>query len=315
MKIKSPSREEWVDILNKCPDATFFATPEWLDVVEKTFGYKTATKLFVFEDGQRVLVPLSVIGRSYYVFKQYISVPFHNYGGFFSDKEISEDKVKRIVKALKGITTLSVILCPHPFSKVKYPEEYKGDRYSTHILDLSIGFDAIWQQYEDRDQTRKARKEGVTIRLGETMDDFKIYYEMYFASTKRWGLKKTQPFKLYENLCKIARDKIKLWLASYNEKDIAGIILGYFNEIVVYWGGSFFFEYGKLRPNNFLMIEAIRDACEKGCKYFDFLPSAGLEGVERFKENFGAEKYEYYTYTITGKLSGNLSKFKKYIIR
>ena len=32
------------------------------------------------------------------------------------------------------------------------------------------------------------------------------------------------------------------------------------------------------------------DAIKKSCKYFDFNPSGGHEGVVRFKETFGTEK-------------------------
>lgn len=304
------SKEEWLEILEKCPDATFFATPEWAEVVEKTYDYKNVTKLFVFEDGQKVLCPLVRTNKVYGIFSQHLSVPFHNYGGFFSNEEISEIKVEKIIKYLTNGLTMGVTICPHPLSRVKYPAEYIADKYSTHILDLIQGFEYIWFEYEDKDQARKARKEGVTIRLGETINDFRIYDEMYSDSAKRWGLKECQPLKLYENLYNLGSNRINLWLARHNEKDIAGIILGYFNEIVVYWGGAFLYEYGRLRPNNLLMIEAIKDACEKGYRYFDFLPSAGIEGVEKFKENFGAEKHEYFAYNFQGKLLNMLRKFK-----
>jgi lipid II:glycine glycyltransferase (peptidoglycan interpeptide bridge formation enzyme) len=310
MNIKVPSKSEWLEAIRDCSEATFFVTPDWLEVVEKTFGNKTATKLFEFDDGQKVVVPISLIGKQYWIFKHYISVPFHNYGGLFSNREISKVKVNQIIERLTENSTAIVTMCPHPLSKVKYPDEYRNDKYSTHILDLTQGFESIWNNYNDRDQARKARKEGVTIRAGKSMDDFKIYYEMYLNSAKRWGFKESQPFKLFENLFKITGKKTKLWIARHEEKDLAGIVLGYRKEIVVYWGGAFFYEYGRLRPNNFLLIEAIKDACEKGYKYFDFLPSAGIEGVEKFKASFGAEKYEYFTYLFAGKFVRQASRLK-----
>jgi lipid II:glycine glycyltransferase (peptidoglycan interpeptide bridge formation enzyme) len=311
MKIKFPSKSEWLEAIKDCSEATFFATPGWLEVVEKTFGNKAATKLFEFEDRQKVIVPISLIGKQYWICKHYISVPFYNYGGLFSNTEISNVKVNQIIESLTENSTAIVTMCPHPFSKVSYPCEFRADKYSTHILDLSQGFENIWSAYKDRDQARKAKKEGVTIRFGKTIDDFKKYYEIYLDSTKRWGLKEPQPFDLYKNLFNIAIGKIKLWFAMHDKKNIAGIILGYFNESVVYWGGAFFYEYGRLRPNNFLLIEAVKDAYEKGYKYFDFLPSAGIEGVENFKASFGAEKHEYYTYIFMGKLLKRASNIKQ----
>jgi lipid II:glycine glycyltransferase (peptidoglycan interpeptide bridge formation enzyme) len=313
MKVRKPSREEWQEILDKCTHATFFATPDWAEVVEKTYCYKTDTKLFLFGDGQKVIVPLSIIGKSYRIFAHYISVPFHNYGGLFSDREISDLRIRKIIDRLKSGLKMDVTLCPHPFSNARYPDDYITDEYSTHILDLTQGFESIWSKYKDRDQARKARKEGVTIRLGNSIDDFKTYYEMYCASAKRWGLKDPQPYMLYENLCGMAGSRLKLWFANYNEKDIAGIILAYFNEIVVYYGAAFYYEYEKLRPNNLLLIEAIKDACNRRYKYFDFLPSAGIEGVEKFKKSFGAEKHKFNSYHLTGKYLDIISNLRKII--
>lgn len=298
MIIRKPSTREWIAILKKCPTATIFATPSWIEIVNKTYGYKDVTKLFIFEDGQKVLLPLMQTRNILGIFSQYLSVPFYNYGGLFSAREISEDRVSQIFNALKGLTTRSVILCPHPLSRVKYPEKYKGDKYSTHILDLSVGFERIWKGYKDNDQARKARKarkEGITIKSGETLDDFRTYYEMYLDSAKRWGLSNPQPWALYENLYKFGGDMLKLWIAQLSDKTIAGIILGYFNKNVIYWGGSFYFNYGTYRPNNLLHIEAIKDACEKDYKIYDFLPSGGIRGVEKFKETFGVKKLDFYT--------------------
>jgi hypothetical protein len=37
------------------------------------------------------------------------------------------------------------------------------------------------------------------------------------------------------------------------------------------------------------MYEIIKSCCEEGYSWFDFNPSAGLEGVRAFKESFGAK--------------------------
>ena len=56
----------------------------------------------------------------------------------------------------------------------------------------------------------------------------------------------------------------------------------------MYWHGAARESSLALRPANRLFGEVIRDACERGFRWFDFNSSAGLEGVRRFKEGFGA---------------------------
>ena len=295
--IEKVSISEWNNIITKCSEATFFATPEWAEIVNRSYGLKIATLLFIFEDGQEVLLPLMKIrgGRRYKLFRvyNYLSVPFHNYGGLFSAQPISKDKAEQIFNYLKKTFTPSVIICPNPLSQGPCPEQYKTQGYFTHLLDLTGGFDQFWKQYEDRDQARKARKANIQILMAKDLEDYKNYYEMYLDSARRWGLNNLQPWVLYKNLCLMSNDYMKLWLAKLDNQIIAGIILGYFNQNVIYWGAAFYHKSQQYRPNNLLHTEAIKDACEKGYKVYDFLPSGGNKGVEKFKESFGAKRIHF----------------------
>ena len=136
-------------MLDACPEATFYATPEWLSVVERTYGFKSVPKMFAFEDGQRVLVPLSIVAKYYVIFKQYISVPFYNYGGLFSDRTISPQRIRNILEYLSKKLALSVTVCLHPLSETLCPEEFRAQDYTTHLLCLQGGFDEYWKPQAD----------------------------------------------------------------------------------------------------------------------------------------------------------------------
>lgn len=300
--INKISHNEWNGIIGKCDDATFFATPEWAEILNKTFGYKIATKLFILDDGTKILLPLMKIGKHQRFFSQYLSVPFHNYGGLFSERTLKEDEINLIIKKLKGVWPIDITIVPHPFSNNKLSTIYEADQYSTQILNLTDGFKKFWQIYHDNDQIRKskkAEKAGIRITNDNSVRAFKDYYKMYLNSVRRWGLESPQPFELYKNICKFAQNKIKLWLALKDNKIIAGIILGYFNKMVIYWGGAYYSEYGIYRPNNLLHVEVIKHACDNGYEFYDFLPSGGITGVEKFKQSFGAKKINFYSYRIT----------------
>jgi CelD/BcsL family acetyltransferase involved in cellulose biosynthesis len=58
-----------------------------------------------------------------------------------------------------------------------------------------------------------------------------------------------------------------------------------------HWHGASLEKYFRLRPNNLIYYEAIKDACESGFSWFDFNPSSGHEGVRSFKKRFGSQAY------------------------
>jgi lipid II:glycine glycyltransferase (peptidoglycan interpeptide bridge formation enzyme) len=80
-----------------------------------------------------------------------------------------------------------------------------------------------------------------------------------------------------------------MWLAERDGKAVAGAIMCHDPNHVCYWHGAADAEAFKLQPVNLLIATVIQDACGRGAKWFDFLPSGGIGGVAQFKKSFGAE--------------------------
>jgi len=118
MKVKKPSKKEWLDVIGKCPDATYFATPDWVNIVERTTEFKNTTRLIILDDGAKAIFPLMIIRKNCKIFAQYFSVPFYNYGGIFSQRPISKDEVEQIIKKIKrGLPLRKIQIFSHPLSK------------------------------------------------------------------------------------------------------------------------------------------------------------------------------------------------------
>jgi lipid II:glycine glycyltransferase (peptidoglycan interpeptide bridge formation enzyme) len=135
----------------------------------------------------------------------------------------------------------------------------------------------------------------VRVRPATSINDYHAYYNAYQDSLQRWGERASMhyPRMLFENgfqLAKIYPDNIKLWLATVNEKVIAGAWVFYWNQHVDWWHGAAYASYFDHYPNNVLQTHIIIDALEKGYKFYDFNPSGGHENVARFKARFGAKK-------------------------
>jgi predicted N-acyltransferase len=162
----------------------------------------------------------------------------------------------------------------------------------THCLDLSIGFERIVKAgtKEHARAARKARRAGVSVRLAESENDWRAYFQAYVSSHARWGALATRfyPWKFFAVLFKRRSPNIRLWLAIHENEIVAGAICLYSPRTVVYWHGAALASHFALRPVNLLLHEIIKDASEHGFRWFDFNPSGGLEGVKNFKKSFGA---------------------------
>lgn len=154
------------------------------------------------------------------------------------------------------------------------------------VLDLTLGAEALFKQFtkDRRRNIRFAEKNGVTVRIAETREDFLRAYEVYLAwvdakSTKAKGERRT--FENFEAAQKLTRNR-RLFLAELSEKLIA------INTFRFYPGGLFesaanfsLGEFLHLKPNDLLQWKGIEWACSQG------LRRHSLGGAHPFLTRFG----------------------------
>lgn len=308
------STSKWEKIVRSSDNAYFYHTPMWADILEKTYGYKNATRLYDI-DGAKILVPL--LKLKWHGLYRYDSTPM-GYGGIFSESEISSDTIEKIFNDLKhsmGVRTLMCTIFFHPFfNKPLHTDSYVisagTDLNYTHILPLQGGFEEIWNSKfskKNRNMIRNAEKKNVEIFKGTTISDFESYYRLYLDSVNRWKTENHHPFKLYEEFLK-HKENVKLWLARAEEEIIGGIITMEYGKNIISFGGASLNNFWKYSPNNLLYKYAIEYAIDKGFKYFDFGQSGDLSGVRKFKESFGGEKVDLKKYVVLSPLGrlGNM---------
>lgn len=307
MQVKSVSIQEWWKLMEIFPDHSFFQLPIWALAHEESYpGRRVATKLFSFDDGTKVLLP-NVEMRRKFSFTSYESLPEGGYGGFLWNKRPDEDQMNAIVNSLIGPKILHLAIFPNPvyWEDLRFLERrgFVGGDAFTHILNLDRNFDCIWENRfinKSRNQVRKAIKSGVTVEPVDDISGVKAYYDLYLDSASRWGLsdKTVKPIRFFEKLFELGGNNVRYYLASYEGRYIAGVIIVYGGRDCFYWSGAMIKEFGNYCPNNLLLKQVIEDACESGYSSFNMGSSMGLPGVQKFKESFGAEKvnYKYYIY-------------------
>ena len=84
-----------------------------------------------------------------------------------------------------------------------------------------------------------------------------------------------------------------------NCRPLSAVMLLHFRDTVISGWAASDRKYSSFNPNNLLYWSVIKEACEKGYKFFDFGRSIDGSGTYRFKKPWGTEmKYLQYAYYL-----------------
>jgi len=147
---------------------------------------------------------------------------------------------------------------------------------------------------------RLALRKGVAVREASS-GEFQKWWEIMRQTGKRDGFR-IHPCEHYEKMLKFPQQetsqkdlKIKLYLAEYEGKVIAGNIVAFFGDTVTYLHGASTYEDRKLMAPYALQWRLLEKARSRGYGYYDFygINEEKWPGVTRFKKGFGGEEVNY----------------------
>lgn len=295
--VRSVTDEHWQAIWMDSLSSTYFHSPGWARLWEQYSEGKLcpSAKLVTFRDGEEALIVLSAVKCRRGLITSYLSSPAGTYGGWITRDQLDREHCQALALFLRNRHP-DLFWRVNPFDEMQTKLEcalFDNDR--TYVLDLTSGFVAIeklWSKGSNATQrkVRKARQSGVTIREAESEGDWLNFFETYQDSLERWGDQVSSRYEwgLFDLMRRMPGESVKLWLGETQGRVACGAICVYSPSHTAYWLGAGREEYFSLRPVNYLMYEIVKDACTRSCKWFDFNPSGGHEGVEAFKRSFGA---------------------------
>jgi hypothetical protein len=312
---KAISAQRW-DELAASAGATFFHSRTWAEVLASTFpGWKPAPIVVEFSDGNAALLPLMSKTALFDIAIYRESMVPGVYGGpvfLHPPNDEHWDGMSRVIEAIPNL-----VMVGNPF--LDQPRTlYSQATMSTHVLDLRVGMDALLRRFRKghKAAVKAAERLGVKVELASSADDIADYFQIYQHTLKRWGriARGFYPAQLFINLFRLPAygEAVKLWLARYDGRIIAGIWVFYHNDHAVYWHGASDTPYLPYHGTHLLVTAAIKDSCRNALRWFDFNPSGGLKGVEHFKRGFGAEQRNFFAYRNLGPL-GKAFRVKRYL--
>ncbi len=184
----------------------------------------------------------------------------------------------------------------------------------TRLIDCAAGYEAIQGKWSAgkgsmKAKVQKAIRSGIQIRKVAAKKDIARYHQLYMDALRRWDPPPSHQYtaSFFEFILetaghsisgetdkrhnKLAKNRIsrEVWVAEYKDEIVAGAVILSGKGHMAYWHGVSDPEYQAYRPVNLLLATLIEQCCIRGLRWFDFNPSLGIAGVDRFKQSFGAQ--------------------------
>ncbi len=290
---------ELEDVVNNSDSATFYHSRVWIECLAATFPRMDFRSLVAVSAGSvEGFLPYFVVRRG--PFRVVWSLPFGTYGGpVAGDRRVASALVDEFSRTLlpAGVLLAGWV----DFGDSADPASgWRRQVLQTHLIDLSSGFDTLWESTIDRQRrkrTRRAERLGVTVRLAEGEIDLRSYYSIYSDRIDQWGGRNQYPESFFSMLLERGGDSVRLYVAEHDGVVVGGHFNFYHRDMVTAWQGVTTRESNHLQPGSLLYTRCLEDACARGYRVYNLGGSLDKRSLIDFKESLGGVPYEYCLYT------------------
>jgi len=288
----SQDAKEWDEINAKSPHGTLFHQWNWLKITEKhtqttlypLIGIKGSTPIGIFPlffqkkgpirmvfspPPHAALFYLGPVLAGYDTLKQ--EKREINYIGFQNSVEhfITDELKAQYI----SISLPPGLQDPRPFTWSGYSFEPQYD----YVIDLRIGLDSLLTTLDKRGRQNltHAKKRGMSVELGGKKEYEKILDLMEIRYIQQ-GKNVTVSRDYFLDLYKVYKNNLKIFVAKVDGEIVTGSIDFQYRDTHYSWIGN---PKPKTRispsPNDLLIWESVRYACEQGFRYYVTMNAAG----------------------------------------
>ncbi|MCS6880716.1 MAG: GNAT family N-acetyltransferase [Oscillochloridaceae bacterium] len=271
--------------------STLFQSPPWVRVIQQVYSLDVRAHVVVDPAGHPI-AGLSYCRIEDLFAPRIVTMPFSDYcDPLVSDRETLNLLLTRILAEGCPFTMRCL------FNALPLEDERLTlvNRARWHGVNLQSDPDTLWSSIDEssRRAIRKARAEGVRVRVAESRDDLYAFFRLHLRVRKYKYRLLAQPFALFEHLWEefVARDRGFLMLAEHEGAIIGGVYFLGWGDTIYYKFNASDFDQLKHRPNDLVIWESMCYARERGYAWLDFgLSDWDQEGLVRYKRKFATEE-------------------------
>ncbi|WP_067499394.1 GNAT family N-acetyltransferase [Actinoplanes sp. TFC3] len=308
-------RSVWEGALAADPDAVVTQSPQWLAGLSRARGYTDASRLYEFEDGTRIVVPLAARAWAGVPVAQE-SWPYGwGYGGaLVAAGRMTDRHAGAMLADLARQPVLRTGVVPMPLASGLWeagaPRGVHRVPYLTQILDLAGGFPAVWSQRYRTEVRRHVRRAGrVTLDVyRDHRHGLAAFSVLHRLAVDRWARQRGQPLWAARLLARQRNadgelaaaaaalgESCVIWSAYWHGEPVAASVVLHRGRHALGWVSAAHRMLAKETSATYLLSSlAIETACAAGAGYFHLGESDPGSGVEAHKAQFGAEAVRYH---------------------
>lgn len=303
-------RSTWWDLIERDADSHVTQTPAWLDCLCATGRYRDTSRLYTFDDGSRMLLPL--VGRLRLPHRLGVEESWPagwGIGGPVAPGGVGPGKARVLFDDLAHRPVLRVGVRFRPGDTGTWeraaPADFRLEPHMTQVVDLDGGFDTVWRRRfhtRVRRDVRRAEHSHIEVEVDRTGRLVPVFQYLYERSIERWAGQQHEPLALArwrrrrefpgERLAAVAArfgEACAIWVAWYAGEPAASIVVLWHGPHAKFWRAAMNRELAHpVRATPLLNRLAIEEACEKGCRCYDMGESTPESSLAHFKAGFGA---------------------------
>jgi hypothetical protein len=318
-KVTSPvPRDVWRDLMAGDPEAIPYQSPAWLDAICLGGRYRDASRLYEFADGCRIALPMVRRRLLPAVLSTASSFPSGwGMGGLLVSTELQPHHIQSIIRDVGTLPYLRLSVRPNPRRGTLWTNALATEKVRTHprlahVIDLSKGFDDVWNtrfSKETRSRIRKAEKSPIEVKSASGGELVPALYGLLEKSVVRWAKRQNEPvalarwrFRQRDPVAKLHAiaaamgEQCRIWMAWVGGQPAAGLLLLIGKNVNDSRAAIDREALGTSGANDLIQKLAIEEACRLGCQYYHLGETGSSAPLAHYKERFGAAPYSYSEY-------------------
>lgn len=230
------------------------------------------------------------------------ALPFCDIGGTLADNsDITEQLIeesKLVAQSLKAtFIEIRASGCNSDISQVTGKEQAKEKITSSEksekvsmLMQLPESSELLFSNFKSklRSQIRKAKKNGLTYKVGSEKEMLNDFYQVFAHNMKALG-SPVHAKQWFESLLNHYQENMIISIVYKGDIPVGGgVVLIAGNKAAIPWASTKA-KYNRLSPNMMLYWSLLKHLSDNGIKEFDFGRSSFGEGTFKFKQQWGAQ--------------------------
>ncbi len=271
----------------------------WLELLRDEYGYEIGACCVRDDERVEAAIPFAKI-KSRLTGKRLVALPFSDHCPPVLAENVGLEPLGMLGDALAAHARESRLDLTVHAALPSVPEGYVSERFVRHLLSLPSDPDEAERGMAKtfRQKARQARRGGLQVERRIDAEALAIFFGLHLETRRRLGVP-TQPKSFIARFEKLfAAGHGCVWVVEDGGEPIcAAVFLTQGRTVTYKYSASAGASLNK-RPNNLLLLEAVRFYAEQGFERIELgRTDLDQEGLRRFKRSLGAEEIPLaYTY-------------------